>query len=126
MKTKISGLLVILFIISAFTSPESKIIDSKEANKMLAGKTRYVILDVRTTDEFNSGHIKGAVNIDITKSDAHAKIDRLDHKAKYIVHCRTKNRSQVAVDYMISNGFTEVYKMQDGITGWIANGFPVK
>ncbi len=126
MKIKILSFVAILFIISAFAPGNLQTIDSKVANKMMAGKTKYVILDVRTPAEFNNGHIKGAINIDITQKDAQSKIDKLNHNAKYIVLCRTKNRSQVAVDYMISKGFTEVYKMNDGITGWIANGFPIQ
>ncbi|MFZ4398424.1 MAG: rhodanese-like domain-containing protein [Bacteroidales bacterium] len=126
MKIKIISFVAVLFIISAFTPDGLKVIDSKQANKMLSGKIKYIVLDVRTPSEFISGHIKGAINIDINQSDANAKINKLDPKAKYIVYCRTKNRSQIAVDYMISRGFKEVYKIQDGITGWIANGFPVQ
>lgn len=126
MKIKILSFVAILFIISAFAPGNLQTIDSKVANKMMASKTKYIILDVRTPAEFNSGHIKGAINIDITQNNAQSKIDKLDHKAKYIVHCRTKNRSQVAVDYMMSKNFTTVYKMNDGITGWIANGFLVQ
>jgi rhodanese-related sulfurtransferase len=126
MKTKIISFSILLFIFSAFTPTDLKVINSKEASKMLKSKIKYVILDVRTPAEFKSGHIKGAINIDINQNDAYSKIDKLDHKAKYIVYCRTKNRSQVAVDYMISKGFKEVYKMQDGITGWVANGFSIQ
>ncbi len=126
MKTKILGLVAILFIVSAFTPIELKIIYSKDVNKMMSGKTKYVILDVRTPAEYNTGHIKGAINIDISQNDAYFKLDKLDAKAKYIVYCRTQNRSQVVGNYMINKGFKEVYKMQDGITGWVASGFAVE
>lgn len=125
-KIKTLSLVAILFIISAFTPTELSIIYSKDVSKMMSGKTKYVILDVRTPAEFSSGHIKGAINIDITQNDAYSKIDKLSTKAKYIVYCRTQNRSQVVGNYMISKGFKEVYKMQDGITGWVANGFPTE
>lgn len=128
MKIKIRtlSLIAILFIISAFTPTELTIIYSKDVNKMMSGKTKYVILDVRTPGEFNSGHIKGAINIDVNQMDVYTKIDKLDKNAKYIVYCRTQNRSQVVGNYMISKGFKEVYKMQDGIVGWLANGFPTE
>lgn len=128
MKIKIRtlSLIAILFIISAFTPTELTIIYSKDVNKMMSGKTKYVILDVRTPGEFNSGHIKGAINIDVNQMDVYTKIDKLDKNAKYIVYCRTQNRSQVVGNYMISKGFKEVYKMQDGIVGWLASGFPTE
>ncbi len=128
MKIKIRtlSLIAILFIISAFTPTELTIIYSKDVNKMMSGKTKYVILDVRTPGEFNSGHIKGAINIDVNQNDAYSKIDKLDKNATYIVYCRTQNRSQVVGNYMISKEFKKVFKMQDGITGWLANGFPIE
>lgn len=128
MKIKIRtlSLVAILFIISAFTPTDLTIIYSKDVNKMISGKKKYIILDVRTPGEFNSGHIKGAINIDVNQMDVYTKIDKLDKNAKYIVYCRTQNRSQVVGNYMISKGFKEVYKMQDGIVGWLANGFPTE
>lgn len=128
MKIKIRtlSLVAILFIISAFAPTELTIIYSKDVNKMISGKKKYIILDVRTPGEFNSGHIKGAINIDVNQMDVYTKIDKLDKKATYIVYCRTQNRSQVVGNYMINNGFKEVYKMQDGIVGWLANGLPVE
>lgn len=128
MKIKIRtlSLVAILFIISSFTPTELTIIYSKDVNKMISGKKKYIILDVRTPGEFNSGHIKGAINIDVNQNDVYTKIDKLDKKATYIVYCRTQNRSQVVGNYMISKGFKEVYKMQDGIVGWLANGLAVE
>lgn len=128
MKIKIRtlSLVAILFIISSFTPTELTIIYSKDVNKMISGKKKYIILDVRTPGEFNSGHIKGAINIDVNQNDVYTKIDKLDKNAKYIVYCRTQNRSQVVGNYMISKGFKEVYKMQDGIVGWLANGLAVE
>ena len=78
MKIKIRtlSLIAILFIISAFTPTELTIIYSKDVNKMMSGKTKYVILDVRTPGEFNSGHIKGAINIDVNQMDVYTKNHR--------------------------------------------------
>lgn len=126
MKIKTLSLVAVLFIISAFTPTELTIIYSKDVNKMISSKKKYIILDVRTPGEFNSGHIKGALNFDVNQNDVYSKIDKLDKKATYIVYCRTQNRSQVVGNYMISKGFKEVYKMQDGIVGWLANGFPTE
>jgi rhodanese-related sulfurtransferase len=84
-----------------------------------------IVLDVRTTDEFASGHIKGAINIDIHQPDAKDQINKLDHNAKYIVYCRTKNRSGIVVTHMLQNGFKNIYQMMDGIVGWNQNNLPL-
>ncbi len=100
-------------------------VNSKEVSTMLQKDKKLVVLDVRTADEFNEGHIKGAINIDIRQPDAFSKIDKLDHNAKYIVHCRTNHRSKIAVDHMVQSGFKTVYQMMDGSIGWFQNGLPV-
>jgi phage shock protein E len=93
---------------------------------MLQKDKKMIILDVRTADEFKEGHLKGAINIDIRQPEAFSKIDKLDHNAKYLVHCRTNHRSKTAVDHMIQSGFKTVYQMMDGYTGWVANNLEVQ
>ncbi len=125
MKTKLIITLLTIFAAVTYTHGQAvKQINSTEVAKMLKSDKSLVVLDVRTAEEFNAGHIKGAINIDIRQADALAKIDKLDHKAKYIVHCRTHHRSQTAVDHMAQSGFKTVYQMMDGFSGWSANGLP--
>ena len=123
MKFKFIALILVL-ILSSFTSidAQNKIeVNSKKVNKMIRRDKKLIVLDVRTAEEFNEGHIKGAINIDIRQPDALEKIDKLDHNAKYIVHCRTNHRSKTASDHMVQSGFKTVYQMMDGITGWNQN-----
>ena len=101
-------------------------VNSKQASTLLQKDKKLVVLDVRTPEEFNEGHIKGAVNIDIRQPDAFSKIDKLNRKATYIVHCRTNHRSGIAVDHMMQSGFKNVYQMMDGFPGWEGNKLPVQ
>jgi len=89
------------------------------------GKADFVILDVRTPDEYNSGRIAGAINIDIYAANFREEIGKLDRARTYVVYCRTGNRSRQAGDMMVSMGFRTVYNMTAGITEWQAAGFPV-
>jgi rhodanese-related sulfurtransferase len=100
-------------------------VTSKEVSAMVQKDKKLIILDVRTVEEFNSGHIKGAINIDIRQPNALSNIDKLDHNAKYIVHCRTNRRSKNAVDYMVQQKFITVYQMMDGMNGWVQNNLPL-
>ena len=127
MKFKFIALILVL-ILSSFTSidAQNKIeVNSKKVNKMIRRDKKLIVLDVRTAEEFNEGHIKGAINIDVRQPDALEKIDKLDHNAKYIVHCRTNHRSKTASDHMVQSGFKTVYQMMDGITGWNQNKLSV-
>ena len=120
-------LIVILQLCSfSVINAQNKIeVNSKEVNTMLQKDKKLIVLDVRTVDEYKEGHLKGAINIDIRLSDALSKIDKLDHNAKYIVHCRTNHRSQIAVDHMVQSNFKTVYQMMDGISGWNENKLPI-
>ena len=128
MKIKIFLPTIVLLLASFLTiNAQHKIeINAKVVSKMLQKDNTLKVLDVRTAEEFNSGHIKGAINIDIGQADALSKIDKLNHKQKYIVHCRTNHRSGVAVEHMEKSGFSSIYQMMDGFTGWEANNLPIQ
>ncbi|MFM1926528.1 MAG: hypothetical protein RLZ06_104 [Actinomycetota bacterium] len=68
--------------------------------------TIAAVIDVRTPDEFASGHLDGALNIDIQGSAFASEIGALDKSANYVIYCRSGNRAGQAVTYMQDNGFT--------------------
>ena len=68
--------------------------------------TIAAVIDVRTPDEFASGHLDGALNIDIQGSMFASEIGALDKSANYVIYCRSGNRAGQAVTYMQDNGFT--------------------
>jgi phage shock protein E len=65
-----------------------------------------MVIDVRTPDEFNGGHLEGAERIGIADSDFIARIDALDRSADYYIYCRSGNRAGQAIDAMRDLGFT--------------------
>ena len=64
------------------------------------------VIDVRTTDEWNSGHLEGAELIGIADSDFVEQISQLDKTADYFIYCRSGNRAGQAIDIMVDQGFT--------------------
>ena len=100
-------------------------IDAARASTMLQESSEYIVLDVRTEDEFKEGHIKGAINIDVTQP-FDVKAGKLDRAAKYIVYCRTNNRVKKMVRFMDTNEFATVYYIKDGFSGWLEKGLPVE
>jgi len=77
-----------------------------------------VILDVRTKMEFDQGRIENSILIDFTRSDFLPKIQQLDKTKKYLVYCRSGNRSYFAVIEMLKMGFVDVAHLSSGIIGW--------
>lgn len=78
-----------------------------------------VILDVRTEQEFESGYIKGALNMDIHGgADFLASIDAQDKSKSYFVYCRSGARSGQACQLMSQMGFSAVYNLEGGVLAW--------
>ena len=64
------------------------------------------IIDVRTPEEWATGHLEGAVRIGIADADFAQQLEALDKSADYYIYCRSGNRAGQAIDYMQSAGFT--------------------
>ena len=78
-----------------------------------------VVLDVRTEDEFESGHIPNALNIDLRMGTGFIdKVNALDKNKSYYVYCRSGARSAQAVQVMRDLGFSETYNLIGGILEW--------
>lgn len=84
----------------------------------------FVFLDVRTTSEYEAGHIAGAVLLDFNSGNFENEVDLLDKNNKYLIYCRTSNRSGQALSVMKNLGFMEVYDLDGGIVAWEAAGYP--
>ena len=93
--------------------------------KERAGKADFVILDVRTPEEFAEGHIDGAVNLDVQARDFEKKLRVLDRKKSYLVYCRTGNRSRKATVAMEALGFRSIFHMNEGIVRWKQQSLPL-
>lgn len=65
-----------------------------------------ILLDVRTPAEFASGHLDGAINVDVQSADFDALVSDLDVDGSYLVYCRSGNRAAAAIDRMSALGFT--------------------
>jgi rhodanese-related sulfurtransferase len=85
----------------------------------------FVILDVRTPAEYQSGAIAGAINIDYYAADFKTSINKLDKNKKYLVYCRTARRSAQAEATMKTLKFKEVYDLSGGVVAWSQKGYPL-
>ena len=68
-----------------------------------------VILDVRSAGEFYTGHIEGAINIDVEGMTFDGDIEQLDKNKTYAVYCHSGRRSGIAVGKMADAGFTKLF-----------------
>jgi len=84
----------------------------------------FIIIDVRTPEEYASGRIEKAINLDYYSETFADELDTLDKDKTYLIYCRSARRSGQALDMMAELGFVEVYNMLGGMVRWERVGLP--
>ncbi len=85
----------------------------------------FLILDVRTPEEFAAGHLKNALNI------PHDRLaDRMSDFRKYanvpvLFYCKSGRRAELAIDVLSEAGFTNLNHLTGDMDGWLEAGYPV-
>lgn len=92
-------------------------ITPEEAKKIMDSKEDFVILDVREADEFESGHISGAILIPYTEIFLKAEEMIPDKNKQILVYCRSGRRSKIAAESLAKLGYTNI-KEFGGINQW--------
>ena len=89
------------------------------------GQSGFVLLDVRTPEEFAAGHIAGAVNIPHDQLANRASELPQDRNTEIAVYCRSGRRSALALDWLGTQGYERLLHLQGDFLGWQAAGRPV-
>jgi rhodanese-related sulfurtransferase len=122
-------ILPLLFIVVACSSP-----DSKNTTNYLLGPEEFqskvehgaTLIDVRTVEEYASGHIAGSLNMDIQNPGFKDNVLMLDRSKEYAVYCASGVRSGKAAEIMRQAGFASVFTLTGGIKSWKDKGLPVE
>lgn len=85
-----------------------------------------VMVDVRERDEWNHGHIEGAIHIPLGQIKARLSELEVYRGTALIVQCRSGRRSKEGYRILESAGFTNLYNLDGGINAWIESGFALK
>jgi rhodanese-related sulfurtransferase len=103
-------------------------LEPKEAYELIKknkGNTNFVIIDIRTPEEFDSGYIEGAVNINYYSATFVDDLHGLDKTKTYLVYCRTGRRTADAVSIMARQGFGQIYRIKGDIIKWKSDRLPL-
>ena len=112
--------LIFVFSCELLNSPEINIIS--ESDFVEIQDSDYTLIDVRTQDEFDLGHIDGAINLDFYSETFQNDILSLPKNETIVLYCRTNNRSSKTANILKENGFKEISVLEGGITDWVKNG----
>ncbi len=92
-------------------------ITAKEARQIMDSEEDYIILDVRTQEEYDEGHIPGAILIPNTEIEDRAEEILTDKEQLILVYCRSGRRSKMAAEILVELGYTNI-KEFGGIIDW--------
>jgi len=96
---------------------QHRIIDAKQAKEELDQDKNIILVDVRTPEQYQAGHIKGAISLPLEEVESKASSVLKDKNAKYFIYCRTGRKSEEVSEYLDAIGYTNVTDM-GGIHDW--------
>jgi rhodanese-related sulfurtransferase len=115
MKKYISLILILIVTLTGCMGGTYQDVSIEDAKTMVTNGEVQVI-DVRTPEEFSTGHIPDAELIPLQVIDG--MLDELDKDKSYLIVCRSGNRSSEASAILAENGFTQIYNMTGGMNQW--------
>ena len=110
----------LFFTCDNFNQSKINFISESQFNEII--DPDFKLIDVRTTEEFESGHIENAIHIDFYSDSFQSKILNLKKNSKIILYCRTNNRSSKSADFLLNNDYVDISVIEGGITSWVKNG----
>jgi rhodanese-related sulfurtransferase len=121
MKSQSVILLLFVFAFAGCKEKETSDNSALDANKFaeqISQPFEKIILDVRTPEEFNEGHIQNAMLIDFLEEDFKQQVSKLDKQIPVYVYCASGVRSDKAATVLTEEGFKEVYVLREGLKEW--------
>lgn len=92
-------------------------IAAEEAKQIMDNQEGYIILDVRAQEEYDEGHIPGAIVIPHPEIDDRAEEELPDKDQLILVYCRSGRRSKIAAEALVELGYTNIREF-GGILDW--------
>ena len=120
MKRIIPFLIFTSILTACASKPDSgtyRQISPEEAMELMKSESNYIILDVRTPDEFAAGHIPGAINVANESIVSKEPVELPDKDQLILVYCRSGNRSKKAAEKLVNMGYTNIVEF-GGINQW--------
>ena len=125
MKKTLTTLLLSLSLLACSTQEGHKDLSATEFQTEIKSGEAGQILDVRTVDEYNKGHIEGAVLADISSNLFQEVTSKLDKSKPVYVYCLSGGRSGEAASQLQQMGFKSVINLSGGMLAWQSANLPL-
>ena len=117
-KLLVKYLFAIVIAVFSLTVLAKDAVDIKPAELLAADSSEWLILDVRSAEEYAEGHVPGAINIPHTDVAAQISIIQTYKDKPVIVYCRSGHRAGKAADILLEADFSDVRHLEGDIMGW--------
>ena len=128
---KMKQLLQLSLVIAFFLSCAGKqnnigLLKPAQFSQAMKKEKEFILLDVRTPEEYNSGKLANSLLIDYHSDDFRQQLEKLDKNVPCYIYCRSGNRSHKAAVMMEEMGFVKVVDLDGGIIAWEEAGMEVE
>ena len=127
MKSKVLYLVLLFLGVTSCLKHQGdgvQVLDVAKFEKKMA-QPDVQLVDVRTPEEFNEGHLENALNIDFTNDDFDDKVASLDKNKPVMLYCKAGGRSAKAASKLKELGFKNITDLEGGILNWTSENKPV-
>lgn len=114
----IIAIFIIFLSVSCTKSQNIRSVNAEEFKALIVKTDDAQILDVRTPEEYVSGKIADAKNVDWNGDDFDAQVANLDKTKPVFVYCLSGGRSSRAANHLVKLGFTNVIELEGGYLAW--------
>jgi rhodanese-related sulfurtransferase len=122
---KMATMLVVALAIATTWQVSAKDISQTELQQVMKNDHKVVVLDVRTVEEFEEGHIPSAVNI--PHKELEARLAELSgaKNTQVVIYCRSGRRAEVARQVLEKSGFNQLDHLSGDFNEWSSNDLPI-
>jgi len=121
------GVLYVLYLfVFIRSSKQVYILNVDEFEIQMTATKEALLIDVRTSREFNKYRIEGSKNIDFLSYDFKKEIKKLDKSRPVMIYCHSGYRSKMVLPMFRRAGFKTLYELDGGFISWLKAGKPVE
>jgi rhodanese-related sulfurtransferase len=122
---KIATTIVFVLAVATTWQVSAKDISQTELQQIMKNDKQVILLDVRTVEEFEEGHIPNAVNIPHKELEARLAELTGAKNTQVVIYCRSGRRAEVAREVLVKNGFNELDHLSGDFNEWSSNNLPI-
>ena len=116
--------ILLLYSFASCNNDNNNLVSANKFSEIISNDKSAIIIDVRTPDEFNKGHLKNSLNVNWFDENFDENLNIFSKDLPVLVYCLSGGRSSKANERIKSLGFKNVYELDGGILEWRKNKLP--